>query len=501
MNTNFTSTLFVPNKIQSVCSFVLQKACLIILLLNSSTISFGMPFQRVITYPAPQSAVLSHRYKVSIGSKVVDVYTVKVAAADNTRRFRAVDDLMHSADYFDTAAFCYFSVRRKSLISIGVNQDIHKVKVLPSSFGIKTIIKQHKILFEIQPGQNLTVEINNDIVHSLHIFADKIEPNPPKAGDKNVIYFGPGTHKITSMIIGDYKTVYIAGGAVIQAVVGNDEKFTTEPSGLKNYPPTFILAGRHIKFEGSGIIDASACTTHARNLLSIYKSHNVELNGIIIVNSSGWTVPIVQSDSVKINDIKILGYRANTDGIDICNSRNVMVDNCFIRTNDDLIVVKTWENQGVADHILITHCVLWNQLANALSLGAELRENVNDVVFANCDIIHDTGREWSLHIFQCDGSTISNIRFENINIEESRQFISIWIGKAGPSLNNSLGVINNVVFKNIKAFGNPLGMELIGGDSNHKINNILFTRVLINNNPVSKDNIRINSYVKNIVIK
>ncbi len=30
---------------------------------------------------------------------------------------------------------------------------------------------------------------------------------------------------------------------------------------------------------------------------------------------------------------------------------------------------------------------------DAVSVGAELRENVDDVLFTNCDVIHDKGRE------------------------------------------------------------------------------------------------------------
>ena len=67
---------------------------------------------------------------------------------------------------------------------------------------------------------------------------------------------------------------------------------------------------------------------------------------------------------------------------------------------------------------------------HALSIGAELRENVDDVLFTNCDIIHDKGREWTLRIYHCDSAHISNVRFENLRIEESPRLISLWIDKA-----------------------------------------------------------------------
>ena len=64
-------------------------------------------------------------------------------------------------------------------------------------------------------------------------------------------------------------------------------------------------------------------------------------------------------------------------------------------------------------HVLVKNCVLWNQVAHALSIGAELRENVDDVAFENCDVIHDIGREWTLRVYHCDAATISNVRSES----------------------------------------------------------------------------------------
>ena len=71
--------------------------------------------------------------------------------------------------------------------------------------------------------------------------------------------------------------------------------------------------------------------------------------------------------------------------------------------------------------------MLWNQVAHALSVGAELREDVDDVLFTDCDVIHDQGREWSLRLFHCDAAQITNIRFEDIRIEEAKKCISVWI--------------------------------------------------------------------------
>jgi polygalacturonase len=472
---------------------------LLTLALFISTGCFCKSIAKVVIYPMPASEVQNNNYKVSVNGKPVPVYNAKIGATDPVRRFKAVDDIMHSSDYYDTAAFSYFDLRGTALVSVKIPGFIRSVKVLPSALNIHPQIRNNQLILPVSSSQNLTIEINGETVKSLHLFINPIEANKPNPKDPNVIFYGPGIHTITSLIVGDNKTVYLAGGAILNAVVGKDEKFGIEPSGLKNYAPTILLMGNNIKLCGRGILDAGSCPTHARNLVTVF-GKNITIEGIILRNSSGWTVPVRQSDQVTINNIKILGYRANTDGIDICNSRNVTVQNCFLRTNDDLIVVKSWEKQGDTKGITVKHCVLWNQLAHALSLGAELREDVSDVLFTDCDIIHDQGREWSLRVFHTDASVISNIRFTNIRIEESRQLISLWTGKNVSSYNKQLGYIKDISFSDITAKGNPLVIALTGGDAEHIVENVTFKNIFLNGKVLKDKDISRNPFVKQVTI-
>ena len=181
---------------------------------------------------------------------------------------------------------------------------------------------------------------------------------------------------------------------------------------------------------GRGILDGGMCPVHSRNLLFVEASSDVLVEGIVLSDSPTWTMPIRRSERVEVRNVKVFGHRPNSDGIDICNSRDVKVEGCFLRTLDDLVVVKTDKGQGEVTGVRVSGCVLWNQVAHALSIGAELRENVSDVAFEDCDVIHDMGREWTLRIYHCDDAVISDVRFERIRIEESRRLMSLWIGKA-----------------------------------------------------------------------
>lgn len=461
----------------------------------------GKPKNRIVIYPAPPGEAQDLRYKVSVEGRGVPVYTAKIAANDKPDAFRGIADIKDSWKYFDTAAFAYFDMRGQAAVTVTVPVEVTSVKVLPESSGITAAIQGHSVTFPVSTPGNLTIEINGEWVRSLHLFINPLEINAPKAYDPNVIYFGPGIHTISHLEVGDNTTVYVAGGAVVRAVIDSSEAYTLNKKDIqRNYAPSISLHGRNITIRGRGIIDASACPIHARNLLFIH-GQKVDVEGIILRDPGAWTVPIRQSDSVTVDNLKILGFRANSDGIDICNSRYVTVKNCFIRTMDDLIVVKADKGKGDARHITATRCVLWNQLAHALSIGAEVSDSVDDVVFTDCDVIHDKGREWSLRIYQCDAGYISHVRFENIRIAEAHKFISLWIGKAVWSSDKGFGHIQGVVFKDISAAGAPLTIDLVGNDAQHAVDGVTFQNILLNGQLLTQDKIQENAFVKRVSVK
>jgi hypothetical protein len=444
---------------------------------------------KVFIYPAPEGEVLATNYTVSVEQKTVPVYIAKVASADSTRRFKAMDDHINSAQYFDQATFAYFDFQGRVDVCITCPQPVLQAKILPTAYGIVPVIKRHQIRFTLEQARNLTIEINGSCINALHLFANPMEMDAPRPDDPNVIYYGPGIHEVDNVQVASGQTVYVAGGAVVRA--------TTNSGTAKG--AAFILRGNNIKFRGRGILDGDMCPTHSRQLLSV-SGTNILLEGLILRNSPLWTVAVRRSEDVKIRDLKLIGYRANSDGIDICNSHNVDVSDCFIRTLDDLIVIKSDRNQGESRHITVHDCVLWNEVAHALSIGAELQENVDDVRFSNCDIIHDKGREWTLRVFHCDSARISHVVFENIRIEESNKLMSLWIGKAIWSRDQERGHIEDVIFRNIQASGNHPVVEFKGFDASHPISNVTCERVTINRQPLQASEINRNAFVQNISV-
>jgi polygalacturonase len=339
----------------------------------------------------------------------------------------------------------------------------------------------------------------------LHIFANPEETDRPDPEDPDVIYFGPGIHEIAQSIeVTDNQTVYVAGGAIVRCYNDTTVNANDPDARRKARRASFILSGKNVRVRGRGIIDQeNVYRLQARNIFSV-TGEDIEMEGVILRNSSVWTVSLRGADRVHIDNIKLLGHRANSDGIDICDSWDVIVENCFIRTLDDLIVVKTYDRENGSGNILARKCVLWNEVAHALSIGAEIRQLVDGVRFTDCDIIGDHCREWSLRVYQCDKGLVRNITFDNIRIEESVKFASLWINEATWTTDPERGHIENVVFKDI-VLNSPAalvkGMEFSGFDAAHAIKNVLVENVVVQGKKVTEDDIAVNDYVYGLTVK
>jgi polygalacturonase len=440
----------------------------------------------VVVYNAPEGEALNEKFKVSVNGIDVPVYNARICTEDIQGRHRA--GVIAEADSaYDLTGFASFDLKKGPVkVSITVNDLIATVKILPTSFGIIPTIKDKTLTFEVDKPQHITVEVNGDHVRSLHLFANPEETDLPDPNDPNVIYFGPGIHEITSVSVGDNQTVYIAGGAIVRGVLDETVRRAS-----------FVLRGKNITFRGRGIFDQGLISrTKGRQTMSVTVD-GFKLEGVILCNSSGWTVSLRDCNNVHIDNLKLFGHRANADGIDITSSIGVLVENCFLRTWDDLIVVKTL--RGViqeAQNIHVRKCVLYNEIAHALSIGAELTRNVENVLFEDCDIIGDHGREWTLRIYHTDAATVKNVRFENIRIEESVKFASLWINSAIWTTDSERGHIEDVVFKDITVNNSGYQLhkdfEFLGYDADHAIKNVLIDNVVINGRKLVQEDIKIN---------
>jgi hypothetical protein len=141
-----------------------------------------------------------------------------------------------------------------------------------------------------------------------------------------------------------------------------------------------------------------------------------------------------------------------------------------------------------------------------LGITSETRRNIDNVLFQDCDIIHDLsggGDCGALAILVSDSGTMTNVRFEDIRVEDCRNtLVSCWIGADMWGHDKQRGNVKGVLFKNITAVGKtPPASRLTGCDATHVIEDVTFQNVRINGKPVTNmedGRITANQFVKDV---
>lgn len=380
-------------------------------------------------------------------------------------------------DEWDQRTYCQFATYhyRPEIISFGIEDNVTTSVVIKPKSG--TSINSYTIRPKVRSGatqsytstrasdgtitvtlkgpQNLSVEINGDCLTPVLIFANKTENPNPNDYDH---YLAEGAiYNANDINVNAGETVYIAGGAIVQ---GNFK----------------IVRKDNVHFKGRGIITGKNLQTGPGQLpiylIEFYRSNGCSVEGLTLVESKQWTLPLFGCSNATIDGVKIVTNHTTSDGIDIVSSNNVTVKNCFILTKDDCIAIKSGvyyrdSTNRVYDEvrtIRIQNCTLFNGIdGNALEIGCELFSNVNDVIYENIDVIHALcpcdQDEGVLSINNQGDHTVSNITYRNIWIEDvQRYFVNIKL-KAGPyspgagilsgTYNPLNGKVNNINYENI----------------------------------------------------
>lgn len=386
------------------------------------------------------------------------------------------------------------------------------VVIRPLSLGIEAELAGNEIHIPVDRPAKMIVETNGNTERPLFITLHAKEEGAADQADRSVKYYGPGLHKVSSLELQTGESVYIAGGAVLQLFVPEDETPVIASDWAKkpNYVD-FITANdaENIRIHGRGIIDMSMLDWHARKAVLLTGCRKASIEGLTIVGTSHWTIHLSNCVECSIADLTLIGYRENSDGIDIVNSERIRVSNCFIRTGDDAVAVKAMDAApalGGRD-IHVSDCTVWNDKVRCFGIAGETRTDIFDVTFENCDIVHSTA-VWteevgSLCIVVGDRGTISNIRFENIRIEEERQHAMIClIFKDRWSVDQEPGKIKNITFRNIAI---PEGAASLfqGSDASHMVEGIHIEGLVIGGRPAERLEdvpLKVNEFVKDLIV-
>jgi hypothetical protein len=416
---------------------------------------------QVVVYPAPARETLSTQYEVQAGGQPVSVYTARVLDPPFAGR---------EYDYGGPYSFASFDVSGPVEVRIHSEKSLGNLVIRPANPRVKTRLTDANTAIVSLPGPcKLSLEPEGK-KGPLLLFANSLEEHPPRASEAGpqLIFFGPGIHRPGKIALTNNQSLYLAGGAVVKGGI--------------------LAEGENIRIFGRGILDSSdwewtkGPTPHVVSI----RGTNVEVSGITIRGACHWTIVPRNSRNVTVRDVKICGGRVqNDDGINPCNSQDVRITGCFIRSDDDCVALKGLDlsvpNNNV-ERITVENCILWCDRARIFLLGHESRAAfMRDITLRNLDIIH-----YSMAAFLFEPGEemrLQGVSVENVRIHGEGQEL---LARLGPVVNQYMqnkvpGYVADVHFRNVVLEGSPgpCRIQISGADEQHNVHNVSFEDVEI----------------------
>lgn len=470
---------------------------------------------QVVVYPAPEGENLYDGYTLKAGGVPVPVHACRVSAIPFNQVWPGYQ---RPVEQTELAGFANWDMKKSVKVEVTAGQDIDSVVVRPLSLGIIPEVKGNKISFVADSIIPMVVEING-YHHALHLFPNPHEKNIPVRSTSRLRYFGPGVHDVGILDLQSNDTVYISGSAVVYGVIRASE-------------------ADNICIRGRGILDGSRIPRSnlpyiGQGCITIFGSDNITIEGIVLRDPNRWCMNLFGCSNARISNVKIVGlWRYNTDGISANNSRNVLIENCFVRSYDDALEVKgvTGWNTVPAQNVRFKNCVVWCDWGRSMGITSEtLAPFIENISFEDCNLIRISST--AMAITHKNHAAIRNIRFENINMETDAQIprqmiqqskdskfivnfrekfcpalIVVTIrGNISPAKELEAGTIDGLLFKNIKVTGcTDAGSSFMGMDAEHAISNVTIKNLQFNGkvmDDLKQANVTVGPFVKEVHIE
>ena len=430
----------------------------------------------VVTYPAGQGVETTGDYSVAVrqggsGWEPVAVYPVKVDEVRGTRHC------------VELASMAYFDFSGTVEVRVVHNRGaVEAARVRPLSQGIKPSVQGDTLTFSLSRPANLSVEVNGDIFHNLHLFANPLDARRPsakeikRAGRKGskLVYFAPGVHRLPgdTMRVASGSTVYVDGGARVLGTLIVDGERDVRIYGRGEVHPAGRGAGVYVK-----------------------RSKKVQAAGIIVTQ-----LPVGQSDSVAVTNVKAISSYGWGDGMNAFASSNVRYDSVFCRNSDDCSTIYATRMgfKGSCKNILMENSTLWADVAHPIMIGihgnVEEPDTIENITYRNIDILDHQERQLDYQgcfAINCgDENLIRNLVFDNIRVEDFRlgRLVDIRIFYNKKYCLAPGRGIHNVLFKDIVYNGGRSELSIIAGyDDSRKVSGITFDNLVINGVRITDD--------------
>jgi polygalacturonase len=188
-----------------------------------------------------------------------------------------------------------------------------------------------------------------------------------------------------------------------------------------------------------------------------YRSENVLIEGVRLLNAPMWQVHPVLCTNVTIKDLYIKSDGPNTDGCDPESCRDVLITNCYFDTGDDCIAIKAGRNADgrrlhtPSENIVIQKCRMKNG-HGGVTIGSEISGGVRNVFAEDCTL-DSPELDFAVRLKNnaMRGGLLENIYVRNLDVGQvAKAAVTIDFYYEEGEAGKFAPIVRNVVIQNMK---------------------------------------------------
>jgi polygalacturonase len=173
---------------------------------------------------------------------------------------------------------------------------------------------------------------------------------------------------------------------------------------------------------------------------------NVSVKDITLKNASNWVQDYRECDGLVINHITVQSTAYwNNDGLDVTDSKNVRITNCFINATDDALCLKSSNPNSACENIYVDSCTLRSS-ANGLKFGTANAGGFKNIKVRNLTV-YDTYRS-AIALESVDGGVMENIDIRNVQATNTGN--AIFIRRGHRNQKGPVSTIKGIYIANVK---------------------------------------------------
>ncbi len=153
-----------------------------------------------------------------------------------------------------------------------------------------------------------------------------------------------------------------------------------------------------------------------------YRSKDILIEGIKIINSPMWEIHPVLCENVTIRNVHIETHGPNNDGCNPESSRDVLIEDSYFDTGDDCIAIKAGRNNDgrrvatPSENIVIRRCI-FKDGHGGVTVGSEMSGGVRNVFAEDCEfespVLYSALR---IKTNAVRGGIVEDIHLRNMNV-------------------------------------------------------------------------------------